>query len=240
MCCMRIRNKFTLLELLIVVAVIGILLSLLLPSLSKARYMARIAVCASSIKQNGTAMTAYSIGNDQHLPTRGIHTSPQYHRYFWVSNINDYTVLGKVWQAGYLSDPQTLFCAQANITLSGSFKSYDYYLQNEEFKPVSVVTAKGSGAARSNYVFYPYQTSSTNWDKLLLSRLDEEGMFLADDLWTVSHKKSPAVGWNVSKADLSVKFIKNSTAFAYSKSHNDIWNNWTKTSTIRDFLMASF
>ena len=44
-------KKFTLLELLIVIAIIGILLTLLMPSLSTARKKAEIAVCASNMKQ---------------------------------------------------------------------------------------------------------------------------------------------------------------------------------------------
>ena len=44
-------KKFTLIELLIIVAIIGILLSLLLPSLRKARDKAHIAVCMSNLSQ---------------------------------------------------------------------------------------------------------------------------------------------------------------------------------------------
>ena len=65
------NRSFTLLELLIVIAIIGILLSLLLPSLFKARKKAELAVCLSNQKQIGTAMLAYIVSNDAFYPVYG-------------------------------------------------------------------------------------------------------------------------------------------------------------------------
>lgn len=52
-------KKFTLIEMLVVIAIIGILASTLMPSLSKARDKAKQAVCASNQKSIGLAMTMY-------------------------------------------------------------------------------------------------------------------------------------------------------------------------------------
>ena len=67
-------RKFTLLELLIVVAIIAILLSLLLPSLGKARLKAKRAVCLSNLKQLSIAQTSYSTVSNGNLAvsSRGI------------------------------------------------------------------------------------------------------------------------------------------------------------------------
>ena len=61
-------DKFTLIELLIVVAIIGILVTILMPSLDKAKEAARRAVCKSNLKQMGTASTIYAKNNKGLVP----------------------------------------------------------------------------------------------------------------------------------------------------------------------------
>lgn len=62
------RKNFTLLELIVVIAVIGILTSILLPSLKKSHYHAKLALCLSNQKQMALATQTYIIENSYRFP----------------------------------------------------------------------------------------------------------------------------------------------------------------------------
>jgi len=61
-------HGFTLIELLVVISIIALLVSILMPALSKARAQAKMVVCASNIHQTVIGVTTYSLDNDDRLP----------------------------------------------------------------------------------------------------------------------------------------------------------------------------
>ena len=65
---MRKRKNFTLIELLIVIAIIAILASMLLPALNKARKQARTAQCTSNLKQFGFTHGMYGGDYSDYVP----------------------------------------------------------------------------------------------------------------------------------------------------------------------------
>jgi len=67
-CHLPLRRAFTLLELLVVIAVITILAALLLPAVSRAKESGRAAACISNLHQIGIALQLYVQDNNNRLP----------------------------------------------------------------------------------------------------------------------------------------------------------------------------
>ena len=85
-------KKFTLLELLIVIAIIGILSTLLLPSLYDARKKAEQAVCKSNLHQQNIAVNLYASANNGRMPRSVQATTTNWSGYgnqrYWKDLIN--------------------------------------------------------------------------------------------------------------------------------------------------------
>ncbi|MDY6913265.1 MAG: type II secretion system protein [Planctomycetota bacterium] len=62
------RNAFTLIELLVVIAIIALLVSILLPSLNKARELAREAKCSVHMKYMGHGLMFYAADCNDYFP----------------------------------------------------------------------------------------------------------------------------------------------------------------------------
>jgi len=73
---MRRKRGFTLLELLVVVAIVALLLGVLIPALSEARDVARLTACGSNLQQLITAVHTYGADFDDRVPAGPAGPSP--------------------------------------------------------------------------------------------------------------------------------------------------------------------
>ena len=95
---------FTLIELLIVVAIIAILAGMLLPALNSAKKKSMRIACTSQLKQVGTAMLSYATDNKEYLPPR-TQSGPNYlvhHGYIKTAAIIEHAYIS-AFGTGYYS-----------------------------------------------------------------------------------------------------------------------------------------
>jgi prepilin-type N-terminal cleavage/methylation domain-containing protein len=74
---------FTLIEVLVVVAIIALLISILLPSLARAKEQSKATVCLSNLKQQGVGFSTYAVDNTARLPMSG-----KWQRYTLMEGVN--------------------------------------------------------------------------------------------------------------------------------------------------------
>ncbi|MHB1158178.1 MAG: prepilin-type N-terminal cleavage/methylation domain-containing protein [Phycisphaerales bacterium] len=90
MCHPRPLHGFTLVELLVVVAIIALLIAILLPSLTKAREMAKGLACMTQERQMGVGLSSYAGDNGGYYPAISNPNGPGYDRNTWMYAIWTY------------------------------------------------------------------------------------------------------------------------------------------------------
>ena len=88
-------SAFTLIELLVVIAIISLLVSILLPSLNRAKAMAREVVCLAHLKQVGLVNMMYADANNDHIAASVIDyikppSDGTIRRYHWFNLLSEY------------------------------------------------------------------------------------------------------------------------------------------------------
>ena len=122
------KNAFTLMELLAVIAIIGILAALLLPVLSRSKAQARRTTCLNNLRQINLALQLYAGANDDILPA-----APNTAAYTAFVT-NHFAVFYKGLVKGYAGLPrrivvtgQNLPCPADDFYFDGSYKSGSYH-----------------------------------------------------------------------------------------------------------------
>ncbi|MHC4310451.1 MAG: helix-turn-helix transcriptional regulator, partial [Planctomycetota bacterium] len=98
------REAFTLVELLVVIALIALLMGILLPPLNKIRRMAKATVCRSNVRQWGLVFKLYGDDNEAKLPQS-----------FPGSNLNPRAAYWLNATLPYCKDKDLLFCPSTKV-----------------------------------------------------------------------------------------------------------------------------
>ena len=96
------KSDFTLIELLIVIAIIAILAGLMLPALNKARKAAQTTGCLSNLKQLGLGMAQYAQDNREWLQWCAMPTTGAVNKaYFWPTALSESLNFKGAWSYGW-------------------------------------------------------------------------------------------------------------------------------------------
>lgn len=113
------RRGFTLIELLVAIVIIGLLISLLIVAVGKARARAHIAGCTSNLRQIGIALSLYADEHDEKFPPDDDDLTPLYPGY-----IDDLNTFACPATGTKLTDPSQLVTVQTGDT--GVGMDYEY------------------------------------------------------------------------------------------------------------------
>ncbi len=112
------RRGFTLVELLVVVAIVSMLLALLMPSLSRARAQSRLTVCLSNLREIGLGIQAYAMQYNDAIPRGPAEPLPYFPSQGWDEWATNQVWLGMMkadqglgtMLSHDLRQPRVLFC----------------------------------------------------------------------------------------------------------------------------------
>ena len=146
------RRAFTLVELLVVIGIIAILISILLPSLTRAREAANRAACLSNLRSVGQMFLIYAHDNKRQIPlgTR----SNIYLESYWIRRDNGgairWITWGPLYRAGLMKAPQYMYCPSA------ADPYHQYNGPSNAFDRITAATAQGNGyGVRAGYYLRP-------------------------------------------------------------------------------------
>lgn len=152
----RQRRAFTLVELLIVLAIVGILAAILFPVFSQARASARAASCASNLKQIGLGILQYAGDHNGLLPVPAVLPTEKKPRCGWPDHFRRYVRDSGVFQCPEdeeerAYDPACGAAEDAPIeTGAGSYNMTSAYNRLKVITPTTLVLAlDGRGSASS-------------------------------------------------------------------------------------------
>ncbi len=134
----RTPAAFTLVELLVVIAVMGILAALLLPAMSKAQERGRATACLSNLRQVGLSLQGYTQDHENKMPV--LYDAPVSTNGFPVANPLP-TI--DVVLSNYLGNARVLLCPSDRrdlFALTGSSYSWNPLINGQDAEHLQVFT----------------------------------------------------------------------------------------------------
>lgn len=144
------NKRFTLLELLTVIAIFGLLISMLLPALTRSRELSRRTVCLSNLKQNYTMFFQFAKNNNKKLPFM-YSDYKQFNYSIYRGNLGPgmYTGFGALIRDEYVSSPEGVMYCPTTSGIANFQKGLSFNGSNNPWPFIH----SGSVNVRSSYSF---------------------------------------------------------------------------------------
>jgi prepilin-type N-terminal cleavage/methylation domain-containing protein len=175
------KRGFTLVELLVVIGIIALLISLLLPALTKARFAAGQVQCLSNIRQLAGAIENYATNNREYLPrySNGISGSNNLAP-GWTTNWVDLIY-------PYMSNAYQVYTCPLRASATNTYGTYYYDAAHKHFDKTQVTYAVngveyGPGTTAGDHPFGPMYDGSGNqlYTTMQASQVSPDTVMLLD------------------------------------------------------------
>ena len=165
---LRLR-RFTLIELLIVIAIIAILAGMLLPSLNTARNRAKAISCVNNMKQLGVGIIQYVNDHDGIIPMLDYNTGSHRWTVALIGNMENNTVKGDYIPISVLECPAMV----RNADMTGTVTSGNAWEQSGWWKAFPAYGMSWAFQTRTSFA----RARISNWKN------PSQKLFIADTAW---------------------------------------------------------
>jgi prepilin-type N-terminal cleavage/methylation domain-containing protein/prepilin-type processing-associated H-X9-DG protein len=243
----RRRDGFTLVELLVVIAVIAVLIGMLLPALSKARNQAQLIKCASNLHNQAIYLQMYQVQYKGQVPLGGNSGYTQMNYVIWDPGLSggpgNYVGMGLLVPANIIKntqpgDPppgeaQIFYCPAADVAAGLS-----HTLNELPYNPwigVAGMATRIQYSQRPEYLYLPSGNAATPWPGYKWSttgsfasvRRTDAGVPASGNFWARGAAKLPTIGDFRHKAlimDLST--TQQHINYGHPKGVNVLYADW--------------
>jgi prepilin-type N-terminal cleavage/methylation domain-containing protein/prepilin-type processing-associated H-X9-DG protein len=241
-----VRLGFTLVEMLVVMAISGLLAALLLPTLSKARGRAEAMACLNNTRQLGLAWQLYADDHEGFLAYNlGMDGSAFRTNLNWVNNVmtwdlsSDNTNIATLTDASlgsYAGNAPRIYHCPSDRSLStlqraaGWDRRIRSYSMNAMVGNAGIISASGANTNNPGYKQF-FKTTQIPRPAEIFVFLDEHPDSI-DDGYFLNKVRNSTYGADDQWIDLPASYHDNSTAFSFADGH--AWlHQWKEVNTIR-------
>ena len=164
----RSAGAFTLIELLVVVSIIALLVSILIPALSKAREQAKQVVCAANLRSVSMTYLMYGFDADDWLPWPTYSVNYPYRLHYpgrYDQRTGDLILFSGYWMVPYIEgNGEVFFCPSANYSVKG-VPYTKQYLWPDRWPQDQAETAWK--VMESNYLHAMYLSRNWGWSQAM-------------------------------------------------------------------------